>query len=466
LSIKRFKISIPHSFIIIGFILVICTIMTYVIPAGQFDRVEDPATGRNLVVADSFKLVEQSPVTPFSMFMSIMEGMVDAADIIFFTFFSYGFMCMLIRVGAFDAGVGALIRVLKNKDKYILPILIWIFGLMGASFGMYEEAYGFIPVVMGIAIALGYDAITGAAVVMGSVALGFASAFVNPYTIAIAQTIAELPLFSGLFFRVICFIATMSIFTFYTMKYANKVKEDPKRSYVFGMDFAALSNLTREEMINLELTTRHKISLILFFLTIVTFVAGAIIYGWYLYELSAIFIIMMLVIGLVNNKSLSEICEIFIDISKNIIFGAFVIGIARSVLVVLQKGNIIDTVCFYLAQSMQNLTSTFAAIAMFFFQTILNFFIPSGSGQAVTSMPIMVPLADLLGMNRQIACLAFQFGDGFSNIFWPTQAAVDCAIAGITLDRWYKFFGPLYGILLILQVIFLIIAVAINYGPF
>ena len=440
--------------------------MTYVIPAGQFDRVEDPATGRNLVVADSFKLVEQSPVTPFSMFMSIMEGMVDAADIIFFTFFSYGFMCMLIRVGAFDAGVGALIRALKDKDKYILPILIWIFGLMGASFGMYEEAYGFIPVVMGIAIALGYDAITGAAVVMGSVALGFASAFVNPYTIAIAQTIAELPLFSGLFFRVIVFITTMSIFTFYVMRYANKIKENPKKSYVFGMDFAALSNLTKEEMINLELTARHKISLILFFLTIVTFVAGAIMYGWYLYELSAIFIIMMFVIGLVNNKSLSEICEIFIDISKNIIFGAFVIGIARSVLIVLQKGNIIDTVCFYLAQSMQNLTSTFAAIAMFFFQTILNFFIPSGSGQAVTSMPIMVPLADLLGMNRQIACLAFQFGDGFSNIFWPTQAAVDCAIAGITLDRWYKFFGPLYGILLILQVIFLIIAVAINYGPF
>lgn len=440
--------------------------MTYVIPAGQFDRVEDPATGRNLVVADSFKLVEQSPVTPFSMFMSIMEGMVDAADIIFFTFFSYGFMCMLIRVGAFDAGVGALIRALKDKDKYILPILIWIFGLMGASFGMYEEAYGFIPVVMGIAIALGYDAITGAAVVMGSVALGFASAFVNPYTIAIAQTIAELPLFSGLFFRVIVFITTMSIFTFYVMRYANKIKENPKKSYVFGMDFAALSNLTKEEMINLELTARHKISLILFFLTIVTFVAGAIMYGWYLYELSAIFIIMMFVIGLVNNKSLSEICEIFIDISKNIIFGAFVIGIARSVLIVLQKGNIIDTVCFYLAQSMQNLTSTFAAIVMFFFQTILNFFIPSGSGQAATSMPIMVPLADLLGINRQIACLAFQFGDGFSNIFWPTQAAVDCAIAGITLDRWYKFFGPLYGILLIVQVVFMAIAVAINYGPF
>ena len=208
--------------------------MTYVIPAGQFDRVEDPATGRNLVVADSFKLVEQSPVTPFSMFMSIMEGMVDAADIIFFTFFSYGFMCMLIRVGAFDAGVGALIRALKDKDKYILPILIWIFGLMGASFGMYEEAYGFIPVVMGIAIALGYDAITGAAVVMGSVALGFASAFVNPYTIAIAQTIAELPLFSGLFFRVIVFITTMSIFTFYVMRYANKIKENPKKVMFLG----------------------------------------------------------------------------------------------------------------------------------------------------------------------------------------------------------------------------------------
>lgn len=465
-NVKKTKLKMPHSFIIIGMIVLLCTVLTYFIPAGQFERTIDPGSGRSIVVAGSFKYVEQSPVSPFGMFMSIMEGMVDAADIIFFCFFSYGFMVMLIRVGAFDAGVGALIRKLKGKDKYILPILIWIFGLMGATFGMYEEAYGFIPVVMAMAIALGYDGLTGAVVVMGSVAMGFAAAFVNPYTIAIAQTIAELPLFSGIFFRVIIFIAYMSMYTFYTMRYANKVKKDPTKSYLYGTDYNNLSNITHEELIGKELTGRHKISLVLFLLTIVTFVAGAILYGWYLYELSAIFIIMMFVIGFVNKKSLSETSEIFVDISKGIIFGAFIIGIARAVLIVLQHGNIIDTVCFYLAEGLSGLPSILAAEAMMVFQTLLNFFIPSGSGQATTSMPIMVPIADLLGINRQIAVLAFQFGDGFSNMFWPTQAAVDCAIAGIALNKWYKFFGPLFGILVTMQVIFMAIAVAINYGPF
>lgn len=463
---KKSSFKMPHSFLIIGAVLLLCTILTYVVPAGHYDRIEDPVTGRNLVLANTFQFVEQSPVSPFAMFMAIMEGMVDAADIIFFTFFSYGFMCMLIRVGAFDAGIGALIRRLKEKDKYILPILIWVFGFMGASFGMYEEAYGFIPVVMAIAIALGYDGLTGAVVVMGSVALGFAAAFVNPYTIAIAQAIAELPLFSGIFFRIMIFIVFMTVFTIYTMRYANKIKQDPKKSYVFGTDFTALSQLSKEEMVNKELTPRYKISLILFFLTIITFVGGAIKYGWYLYELSAIFIIMMFVIGVINNKTLSEICVIFVDISKDILFGVFIMGLARGILMVLQHGNIIDSVCYYLAEALKGRSGVFAAQAMLVFQNLLNFFIPSGSGQAATSMPIMVPLADLIGMNRQVACLAFQFGDGFSNLFWPTQAAVDCAVAGIALDRWYKFFAPLFGILLVLQAIFMAIAVAINYGPF
>ncbi len=460
------KFKMPHSFMIIGAIVLICTMATYFIPAGEFDRVLDPATGRNLVVADSFRFVEQTPVPPFGMLTAIMEGMVDASEIIFFTFFSYGFMCMLIRVGAFDAGVGALIRTLKDKDKYILPVLIWLFGLMGASWGMYEEVYGFVPVTMGIAVALGYDVLTGVAISMGSVAIGYAASFVNPYTIAIAQTIAELPLFSGAFFRIICFIVLMTVYTFYTLRYANMVKKNPQKSYVLGVDFAVLSQSSKEEMVELELTNPHKISLILFLLTIISIVAGAIMYGWYFYELSGVFILMMFVIGLINGKSFSEICDDFVDISKNILFGAFVIGIARAVLVVLRNGCIIDTICYYLAQSISGLSSTAAAIGMFLIQTIINFLIPSGSGQAVTSMPIMVPLADLLGINRQIACLAFQFGDGFSNIFWPTAAATPCAIAGLTLDKWYKFFAPLFGILMILQMIFMAIAVAINYGPF
>lgn len=221
----KLKWKIPHGFLIVGSILLFVTILTWIIPAGQFDRVLDEATGKNVVVASSFHFVENSPVGLFKMFSAILGGLVNAADVIFFTMISYGYMCMLIYIGTFDSAIGTLIRIMGKREKFLIPILIIAFSLMGASFGMYEEAYGFIPVVMGISLALGYDALLGAVVVMGSVGVGFASAFVNPYTTAIAQGIAELPLFSGLWFRVLCYIVFTSAYIIFCMRYAIKVKK-------------------------------------------------------------------------------------------------------------------------------------------------------------------------------------------------------------------------------------------------
>lgn len=463
---SKSKWKIPHGFLIIGGILLFVTILTWIIPAGVFDRVLDEKTGRNIVIATSFHNVEQTPVSIFRMFSAILTGLIEASDVIFFTLISYGYMCMLIHVGTFNSAVGTLIRVLGKKEKFLLPVLIWIFALMGASFGMYEEAYGFIPVVMGISIALGYDGLLGAVVVMGSVGVGFAGAFVNPYTTAIAQGIAELPLFSGIQFRIVCFIVFTSAFTIFCMRYAHKIKKDPTKSYVYGDDFKHLANVSREELISRKMSTKDIISLIIFIGSIVTFVYGSLEFGWYFEEISAIFIISMLLVGLVNKMTLSETCEKVVNIYKDIIYACLVIGIARSIIIVMREGQIIDSVCYHMSSILLNLNKMLSAMGMVVIQNLLNFFIPSGSGQAATSMPIMTPIADIIGLNRQIAVVAFQFGDGFSNLFWPTQAAVDCAIAGCSLTKWYKFFGPLFLVLLFLQFIMISVAVFINLGPF
>lgn len=442
------------------------TLLTWVIPAGSFKRALDEATGRTLVVAGTFEFIEPTPVTIPQMIMAVYDGMVNAANIVFFTFFSYGFMVMLIRVGAFDSGVGALIRKLKGKDHVVMPMLAILFSFMGASFGIFEESYGFVPVVMGIAVALGYDAFYGAIAVLGGIATGYAAAFINPYTVAIAQTIGELPLFSGMVFRMFCYVCFMAVFLFFMLRYGKMVKADPTKSYVHGIDFPNLSNTKQEDLINKPFTTPHKISLLICLLTVVAFAYGAIQYGWYFSELSAIFIVMMFVVGLVNGMSINKICDTFIDISKNILIAAFVIGLARAILVVMQKGQIIDTICYYFSNSLSSLPKIVAAEAMLAFQTILNLFIPSGSGQAVTSMPLMIPLSDLLQINRQIAVLAFQFGDGFSNVFWPTACAVLCAISGVPINKWWKFFTPFFIAVEILAGVLLAVSVIINYGPF
>lgn len=463
---KKFNFSMPHSYIIIGIIIILVMILTYIVPAGEFDRVEDAATGRTVIIPESFHFIEKAPVSIFDMFKSISAGMVEAADIIFFVFFAYGFVYILIKSGAFDGGMGALISKISGKEKLIIPVLMLLFGIMGASFGMYEETYGFVPVVMAVTVAMGYDALVGAVIVFVGVATGFAAAITNPFTIGIAQGIVGLPMFSGIVFRIVIWVCFMTLVIWYTMRYAKKVKNDPSKSIVKDVKFSFLSDISKEELLQKEFTKRHKISLGLFALTIITLVYGTLKYGWYLEELSALFIIMMFVIGFVNKYSPSQIAEIFIDACKTVIFGALVIGISRAVLIVLQNGLIIDTIVHYLASSVSNLSGYVAGVAMIFIQNILNFFIPSGSGQAATSMPIMAPIADIIGLNRQIAVLAFQFGDGFSNLFWPTVVAVECGIAGVPLNKWYKFMGPLFVYMLILQVILMCIAVAIGYGPF
>lgn len=461
---KRF--TMPHTYIIIGIILVVVTILTHIVPAGSFDRIEDPVLGRTMVVQGSFKFVEQSPVSPFRMFMAIVEGLISASDIIFFIFFAYAFVFLLIKTGAFYGSMGTLIKKFKGKEKYILPFFMLMFGICGSIFGLYEEVYGLLPAFIGISIALGYDGLVGGTAVVLGVITGFAAATINPFTIGIAQGIAGLPIGSGIKFRILCFIIYQGTAIFYLMRYAHKVKENPECSLVKGVQFKVSEGISREEMEKLPFNTKHKFIMFLFFITIAALVYGTSQLGWYLNELSTLFLVMTIVIGLVGGYNFSEIAGFFVEAVSDVIFGALVVGIARSLTIVMSEGKIIDTFVYFISSGLSGLSTGIAAIGMVVAQNIINFFIPSATGQAATSMPIMVPLADAIGMNRQIAVLAYQFGDGFSNMFWPTAVATECGLMGLPIEKWYKFITPLFLIMVCLQFILITVAVAINYGPF
>lgn len=455
--------AMPHAYTIMLIIVVIAMVMTWIVPAGNFERAYNEEIGRELVVPGSYQVVERNPVGVWGMIQSLFEGMVEAADIIFFILIAYGYVFMLLKTGAIDSLVGAMLRKFGENDRLLIPAFMILFGIAGSTFGMYEETYGLIPAFIAIAIALGYDGLVGGAIVFVGVATGFAAATINPFTVGIAQSIAQVsPSTSLMVFRVICWALFMSLSIGYTMWYANKVKKNPDASYVKGVTFRGLEGKSRQEVLALNFTTQHKLGLLGFLLVIAAIVVGVTGFGFYLNELSAIFIIAIAYTGVVNKMKPGRVAEVFIEGASNAVFGALLVGIARSIEVVLTQANIIDTIIFSLANTIQGFHQYFAAVAMLVVQNIVNFFIPSGSGQAAVMMPIMAPLSDVIGVSREVAVTAYHFGDGFSNMFWPTAVATECGIMGIAMNRWYKFITPLFIMMFLLQA--LLITGALIFG--
>ncbi|HNT53215.1 MAG TPA: AbgT family transporter [Anaerolineaceae bacterium] len=462
---KKFKLEMPSSFVIMFMIILLIAVLTYVIPAGQFDRVEDPTTGVIRVDPGSYHPVERNPTTLLGFFLSIQKGFVSAGSVFFLILFAYFWVYSILKTGAFHGMVNRLLAKTNGKERFIIPLFMIIFGLAGSTYGEWDTIYGLIPIFVGLSIAMGYDAMVGLAMTGLAVALGFASSTTNPFTIGIAQSIAELPLFSGIGLRWIIFVVYMGLGIWWTMRYAQKVKNHPDASLVKGLDFGSMK-FDREELTKAPFTWKHSAMLISIFVTIAVIVYGTLKLGWYLDEMSAIFLLSGLVISIFWGYPPNKIGENFAIACAEMVAAAAMVGLARTCVVLLQDANIIDSIIYGLYQPLQNLPAWAAAQGMLFVQNIVSFFILSGSGMAYAVMPIMVPLADLLEINRQVAVLAYQFGDGFTNLLWPMGCAVFCSVAKIPMSKWYKFFLPLFGIIYILEMIFIAIAMLINYGPF
>lgn len=462
---RKFNLSIkmPHTYVLLSCILIAVTIMANIIPSGEFQRIQDAASGKMVVVPGTFEVMAKNYFGIFDLFMAVQKGFVDAADIIFFIIFAYGFVYMLIKNGTFDAVLGTLIRRLGNKIQLMIPVCMLTFGILGATMGLYEEAYGLLPVFIGMAVALGYDAVLGGAIVFIGVSTGFSAAIMNPFTVGVAQQIAGVPMMSGVGFRTICFVVFMSASIIYTWRYAIKIKKDPTKSVLYGVELENIKTTDKDELINKRLTTRHKLCGVAFIITIITLLYGTMELKWYINELAALFLMMMIVVGKIGGFTFTEIANTLVESTKSMTFGILVCGFSRAVLMVMKDAQITDTIVHFFASLLDGRSTYTAALGMLGTQNLINFFITGSTSQASITMPIMAPVAEIIGLNKQIAVLAFQFGDGFSNMFWPTVVAFECGLMGIPINKWYKFIAPLFGIMFILQVIMMIIAVAIGF---
>jgi len=460
MSKKPFKV--PHTFVLLFALIIVAVIGSYIVPAGEFDRAKDPNSGKTVVVPGTYHSVEQNPQHPFKTFIALQKGSIDAADVVFFVFFVYASFYIVLQTGALHSFIGGLLRVLRGKEIILIPVFMYIFALGGSVFGMFEETFGFIPLFVGLAIAMGYDAIVGMSMVFLAVGMGFAAAFMNPFTVGVAQKVAELPLFSGMGFRIVSWFVFVTMAVIWTTLYALKIKKDPSKSLLAGVDMGKLA-LNHDELIEKKTTGRDKLILLWVVGTVAVLVWGVIVKGWYFDELAGLFIIMGIATGLLAGWGPSKIASTFLEGCKDIVFGALVVGLSRGILVVMREAKIIDTVVYGMSLPLSTMPRWLAAEGMLVVQTLINFFIPSGSGQAATTMPIMAPLADILGISRQTAVLAFQYGDGFSNLLWPTTLLpVVCSIAKIPIQKWWRYFVPFFGFLIVAQMIFIAASVMIG----
>lgn len=460
---RRFKV--PHTYVIIFMLVVFIALLTYVIPAGEFERLKDIKTGKTLIVVDSFKYVEQNPAGIIDIFKSFVKGLNSASSIIFFIFVVGGSFQIISATGTVEAITGRIAKKFAGKEIFIIPIFLTLFSIFGFTMGMSTEVMIFVPIGIAVARSLGFDAITGTAMIALGAACGFTSGLLNPFNVGIAQSIAEVPLFSGIWLRAILLVVLLVITSAYIIKYSQKVKKGTLKSIVAALE------VDEKNTVIIDLKNLKDISL-KNYMVIITMVIGFgfIIWGvsnkgWWIEELTTAFLIMGIVSGIFAAFGPNRIAEEFVNGAKSIVFGALIVGIARAVLVIMQDASIIDTIVKSLADSIALFHSSVAALGMYVMQIIINTFITSGSGQAATTMPIMTPLGDLLGVSRQTTVLAFQLGDGFTNSILPTSSSLMgyLAVSKIPYEKWMQFMGPLLGIWLSVGAIFLIIATMIGY---
>ncbi|MTI68361.1 MAG: putative basic amino acid antiporter YfcC [Firmicutes bacterium] len=458
------RIKVPHVLVLLFVIIIIAAISTYIVTPGEYNRVEKG--DRVVVDPDSYHVVERNTAGVFDVLKSIPKGLNEVAYIVFFIFIVGGAFGVIQETGAVFAGIAAVTKKLKGKEKLVIPVVMLIFSLGGSMFGMAEETLAFVPAMVPLAIALGFDSITGVAMVLLGAGAGFAGAFMNPFTIGIAQGISELPLFSGMQYRFIVWVCITGIAIAFVYRYASKIKNNPKLSSVYEED------LKKEQEVDLtqfqKLERHHKFVLLVVLITFGLLIWGVIEQGWFITEISALFLGMGIVSGIVGKLGTDGTAEAFVKGAKNLAMAALIVGFARGILVILTQGYIIDTVLNSMAMVIQGLPGYLSALGMFLFQCLLNIIVPSGSGQAALTMPIMAPLSDLAGVSRQTAVLAYQLGDGFTNVWSPTSGyfMAGLGLAGVAWKKWAKWFLPLLGLWVLAGGILVIIAQLINYGPF
>lgn len=464
-SSKKQKMQMPHTLVIITVIIALVTIATYIIPGGAYDTVVNES-GKTVVVNGTFKYIESQPQNIFKVLQAPIQGIVEGAEIIAFLFIVGGAFSVISKTQAIDFGILKIVEKFKGKEILVLPILMFIFSLGGATFGMSEESVAFIAILLPLVLALGYDSIVAMCVTYLACNLGFSSAMLNPFTVGIGQSIAEIPLYSGVEYRTITWFITTLVGCIFVMIYAMKIKKNPKLSPVFESDQIKREKLKNVQSENADFKTSHKIIVLTLFIGLAIIVYGVLKLGFWIPQIAGIFLAVGLISGIVGKLTPNEMATSFTNGAKDMIGAAILIGFARSIMIIAQNANIIDTILFNLSNAIGHLPSLIAAYIMFPIQMFINFFVNSGSGQAALTMPILAPLGDLVGISRQLTVLIYQLGDGFSNAMFPTSGVlIAClGIAGVPYGKWLKWIMPLQIILFICSLGFITVASLIGWA--
>jgi uncharacterized ion transporter superfamily protein YfcC len=400
------------------------------------------------------------------MFLAIPAGFKLAIDIIFIVFASGIMFGFLEESGAVENGVGSLIRKSGLDKKYFLVVLMtFIFGMLGVFVG-YENNIAMVPFACLLSLAIGGDLMLAAGISIGAITVGFGLSPFNPYTIGTGQKLAQLPVFSGYGLRIaLCFLS-LSCLAWYNVRYFRKILRHPGASLSVGIETDGF--MLSKPLETYTLSTKDKLIILSFVGGIVVSLYGVFVHHWFINHLSAVFCIVAIVAGLIGRKSGEEFGKIVLKSVAVVAPGAFMVGLASSVRVTLDMGHISDTISYYLSQGLITLPIELAAVGMALAQTFMNFVIPSGSGQALATLPVMIPAGEVIGMTRQSTVLAFQIGDGVSNLINPSLGGIVAMLAmcRIPFDRWLRFIFPLFSAILCLAMLFLIASVMLHYGPF
>ncbi|MFD1162149.1 YfcC family protein [Hwangdonia seohaensis] len=475
------KIKIPHVFIFLFWIIIICSLLSYVIPSGSFERTTKDygSITQTVVVPNSYKEIpknytlkaaligeniegKSSPVSVLGVFSAIPKGLGDSAILVFYVFIIGALFSLIQQTGTINAFLFALIARFKNRPKLLL-FLVYMTIFSGASFmGIAAETIALVPVFLVLSKRLGYDRLFGFALLSVPIYLGWSCGVTNPFNVQIAQIIAELPIGSGIGFRLILFVVYAVIGFYFISRYGDKIKKKPSLSLMKNDQF----NLDEFGSFKEEKFERKHIYILLFFTVSYAAILIAVqTIGWGLVEMSACFIGILIVVSKVAGMSGDESMAAFTKGLQIMIVPALVVGVARGISVVLQEGMIIDTLLYNASEVLLSMPKIAAAEGMLFFQSGMNFFIPSASGQALVSMPLMTPMSDILGISRQTAVLAYLLGDGLSNLIIPTNGVLMAmlGLAKVSYEKWFKLILPLFIISMIFALAFIAIAIVIGY---
>jgi len=528
--------KIPHTYVIVFSIVVLSAMMTWIIPGGVFDRQTITVNGidRSVVIPGSYHTIDRNPQT-WQVFSALFDGFVDKADIIIFILIIGGAFWILNESKTIDVAIQSFLkfsrRIEHNRfvsrigsDNLIFILVMTIFSIFGAVFGMSEETIAFVIIFVPLAISMGYDSIVGVSLCFVGAGLGFAGAILNPFTIGIAQGISNLPLFSGIEYRMFCWMVINLAGFFFILRYAKKIKKNPVSSTVFKDDiYWKERNSSNTEIIKLHtprsawivyalliiilgifsykfpitkisigesmlpfpaipaitilfaitglislIKSVHFFILQILLITILILVTGVMGYSWYIMEIASLFFAMGLAAGVSMNYSPNRITKLFLDGMKDIQSAAIIVGLAGGIIIILNNGQIIDTLLFRLSESISGMGRMAAISMMYVVQTLINLVMPSGSAKAALTMPMMSQFSDLIGISRQATVMAYQFGDGFTNMITPTSGVLlgVLSVAKIPYEKWFRWILPLILTLVIIGFLLLIPTVFMSLNGF